>query len=100
MRRIQALVEPQIHRLPGLVDYYLLEVSPDQITSISLFDNKGHADMANGPIDFWLRKALDGCMQGLPEISAGPTNGSNGRQAGTGQGEYQQMDMEPLMGII
>jgi hypothetical protein len=99
-QRIQALVEPQISDLPGFIGHYLLEVSAEQMTSISVFDCKGHADMAIGPTGFWMRDALGDDVLGLPEIIGGQTEAYNGRQADSSQLDCQQMVMEPLMGII
>jgi hypothetical protein len=99
-QRIQALVEPQISNLPGFIGHYLLEVSPEQMTSISIFDCKGHADIASGPTGFWMRDALGDCVLGLPEIIGGQTEVYNGMQTYSSQLDCQQMVMEPLMGII
>ena len=98
-QRIQALVEPRISGLPGFVGYYLLEVRTDRISSISIFDSKGHADMASGPTGFWMRHALDDVILGLPEIIAGQTVVYNG-QACSSQRVHQQVVMDPLMGVF
>ena len=79
--RIQALVAPLIRGLPGFVGYYLLDVSTDQVTSISIFDSKDHADAASGPTGFWMRDALGDYIRGLPEIIAGQTEVHNDRKA-------------------
>jgi len=98
-QRIQALVEPRISGLPGFIGYYLIEVRTDRMISISVFDSKGHADMASGPIGFWMRDTLDGSVLGLPEIIAGKTDVYNG-QACSSQRDRQQMVMDPLMGVF
>ncbi len=72
-RRVQTDLVPLINCLPGFVAYYLLDVSADEVVSVSIFDSKGHADMASGPTNFWTRDLLDGFIQGLPEITAGQT---------------------------
>jgi hypothetical protein len=75
-RRIQMELEPLIRRLPGLIDYYLLEGGTDQLVSISIFDSKGKAEMADGPMGFWvrcLRAALGDCILGQPAIVSGQT---------------------------
>ena len=81
-RRIQAHIEPRISGLPGFIGSYLLEVSADQVTSVSIFDSKGHADIASGPTGFWMRDALGDDVLGLPEIIAGQTAVYNGKEAG------------------
>ena len=99
-RRIQAHVEPRISGLPGFVAYYLLEVSADQVTSVSIFDSKGHADSASGPTSFWMRDALGNDVLGLPEIIAGQTDVYSSVEARSSHSDRQLEDMEPLMGII
>jgi hypothetical protein len=99
-RRIQAQVEPRISGLPGFVGYYLLRGRSDQMTSISLFDSKGHADIASSPIGFWMCDALGDDVLGLPEIIAGQMEVSNDTEARSSQRDRQQEVMEPLMGII
>jgi hypothetical protein len=69
-RRFQTHVMPWIRGLPGFVGSYLLEVSADQVSSISIFDSKGHADLASGPIGFWMRDAVGDSVLGLPERSS------------------------------
>jgi hypothetical protein len=95
-QRIQACVEPRISGLPGFVGFYLLEVRTDRMTSISIFDSKGHADTASG---YWIRDALSDFALGLPEIIAGHTDVYNG-QACSSQRDHQQMAMDPLMGVF
>ena len=99
-RRIQELVEPQISTLPGFVGYYLLEVRTDRMSSVSIFDSKGHADLASGPTGFWMREALGDDVLGLPEIIDGQTDVYNVTQAHSSQRDRQQMVPDPLMGII
>jgi Antibiotic biosynthesis monooxygenase len=98
-QRIQALVEPRISGLPGFVGYYLLEVRTDRMTSISIFESKGHADMAGGPTSFWMRNVLDDSVLGLPEIITGQTDVYKG-QACSSQRDRQQVVMDPLMGVF
>jgi hypothetical protein len=98
-QRIQALVEPRISGLPGFVGFYLLEVRTDRMTTISIFDSKGHADIAGGPSGFWIRDALSDSVLGLPEITAGHTDVYNG-QACSSQRDHQQVAMDPLMGVF
>ena len=98
-QHIQALVEPRISGLQGFVGYYLLEVRTDRITSISIFDSQGHADIASGPTSLWMRDALGDCALGLPEIIAGHTEVYIG-QACSSQRDRQQVIMDPLMGIF
>ncbi len=99
-QRIQVLVEPQISGLPGFISYYLLEVRTDRMASISIFDSKGHADIASGPTGFWMSEALGNDVLGLPEILAGQTEVYNVTQARSSQRDRQQMVPDPLMGII
>ena len=99
-RRIQTHVEPRISSLPGFVGYYLLEVSADQITSVRIFDSKGHADIASGPTSFWMRDALGDDVLGLPEVIAGQTDVYSSVEACSRHRDHQQAVMEPLMGII
>jgi hypothetical protein len=80
-RRIQTQIEPRISELPGFIVSYLLEVSANKVTSVSIFDSKGHADLASGPIGFWMRQALGDYVLGLPEIISGQTEVYNGMQA-------------------
>ncbi len=72
-RRVQTDLVPLISCLPGFVAYYLINVGADEVVSVSIFESKGHADLASGPTDFWTRSFLDGFIQGLPEITAGQT---------------------------
>ena len=99
-RRIQAQVEPRISGLPGFVAFYLLEVSADQMTSVKIFDSKGHADLASGPTSFWMRDALGDDVLGLPEIIAGQTDVYSSVEARSRHSDHQQVVMEPVMGII
>jgi hypothetical protein len=99
-RRIRAHVEPLIRGLPGFVGYYLLEVSADKVTSVSIFDSKGHADIASGPTSFWMRDALGDYGLGLPEIISGQTDVYSSVETRSSHSDCQQEVMEPLMGII
>ncbi len=98
-RRIQADLEPLVSCLPGFVAYYLLDVSTDEVVSISIFDSKGHADIASGPTAFWARDFLDGFILGLPEITVGQTEVYHSMQGRSSQSDCQQVVMEPLMRI-
>ncbi len=69
--RIQEDVEPRISGLPGFIFSSLLEMNADKVTIVSLFDSKGHADLASGPIGFWVRAALGDYILRLPEIISG-----------------------------
>ncbi len=72
-QRLQTEYKPLISRLPGLLDYYLLQGKADQLISISIFDSKGHADLASGLLGFCMRNALGDCMLGQPKIVSGQT---------------------------
>jgi hypothetical protein len=99
-RRFQTYVKPRISGLPGFVASYLLEVSADQVTSVSVFDSKGHADLASGPIGFWMRDALGDAVLGLPEIISGQSEVSRSGGARSRHSDRQQVLMEPWKGII
>ncbi len=68
-RRIQTDLLPLISYLPGLIAFYLLDVSAEEVASVTIFDSKGHADMASGPTAFWMRKALGDDVLGFPTSS-------------------------------
>ena len=76
-QRLQAEYESLIRYMPGLVDYYLLEGNADQVISISIFDSKGHADLASGLLGFCMRKVLGDCILGQPQIVSGQTEGES-----------------------
>ncbi len=99
-RRVQADFEPLVSCLPGFVAYYLLDVSIDEVVSISIFESKGYADIASGPTAFWTRDFLDGFVLGLPEITTGQTEVYHSVQGRSSQSDRQQVVTEPLMGII
>ena len=99
-RRIQTHFEPLISSLPGFVGSYLLEVSTDEVASVSIFDSKGKADIASGPTSFWTRDVLGGILQGLPEIVAGQTAVYSSVLGRSSHSDRQQVVMEPVMGII
>jgi hypothetical protein len=93
-RCIQAEVEPRISCLPGFVGYYLLEVSTDQVVSVSVFDSKGHADIASGPTGFWMRNVLGDYILELPEIVSGQTEVYSSVEARSSRSDCQQVAME------
>ncbi len=70
------------------------------MTSISIFDSKGHADMASGPTGFWMSEALGNEVLGLPEIFAGQTEVYTVTQARSSQRDRKLLVPDPLMGII
>ncbi len=92
-RHIQAHFVPRISCLPGFVGYYLLEVSADQLVSVSIFDSKGKADLASGPTGFWLRRlsaAAGDCILGPPVIVSGQTEGYSRLEARASRSVRQQ----------
>jgi hypothetical protein len=74
-QRIQTDYGPLISQLPGLIGSYLLEGRADQVISLNIFDSKGHADLASGPLGFWMRQVLGDCTVGQPEIVSGQMEG-------------------------
>ena len=70
-QRLQEEYESLTSCLPGLVGYYLLQGSADQVISINLFDSKAHADLASGPLGFCMRKVLGDYILGPPEVVSG-----------------------------
>lgn len=102
-RRIQAEFEPLISRLPGFVGYCLLEVNADQVVSVSTFDSKGHADMASGPMGFWMRRlssATGDSILGQSEIVSGQTEMDSSVEARSSRSVRQQQPQQVAMEII
>ncbi len=89
-QRIQAEYESLISRLLGLVGYYLLQTSADQVISISIFDSKGHADLSSGPLGFCMRKVLGDCILGQPEIVSSQTEVESSEAARISRGIRRQ----------
>ncbi len=104
-QRLQAEYESLISRLPGLIGYYLLQGNADQVISISIFDSKGHADLASGLLGYCMRKVLGDCILGQPQIVSGQTEveSSGAARASRGirrqhppAGGYGALDGDPL----
>jgi hypothetical protein len=89
-QRLQAEYESLISRLPGLVSYCLLWRNAEQVISINIFDSKGHADLSSGPLGFCMRKVLDDCILGRPEIVSGQTEVESTIAARVSRGTRQQ----------
>jgi hypothetical protein len=70
-QHLQEEYESLISRLPVLVGYCLLWRKADQVTSICIFDSKGHADISKGPLGFCMRKVLGDCILGQLEVASG-----------------------------
>ena len=68
---------PHIYRFsPNLAKTIGPKVGTDQLVSISIFDSKGKAALADGPMGFWMRRlsaALSDCILGRPAIVSGQT---------------------------
>jgi hypothetical protein len=92
-QRIQAEYESLISRLPGLVGYYLLLGNADQLISISIFDSKGHADLASGPLGFCIRNALGDCILGQPQIVSGQTEVDSNGEARASRSDRELLGM-------
>ncbi len=60
----------KVEHLPFLFSS-LLEMNDNKVTIVSFFDSKGHADLASGPIGFWVRAALGDYILKVPAIPSG-----------------------------
>jgi hypothetical protein len=70
--KVNETLIPQLSKVPGFKDYYLLETGDGVMSSFSLFDNSVHADEATKVVANWVREEkLESVLPNAPRITDG-----------------------------
>ena len=71
-QRIEEQFVPQMRGVAGYVAYYLIDVGDDEVSSISVFQDRAGAEQANQMASAWTK-------QNLAELVAGPLEARAGQ---------------------
>lgn len=71
IRRVKATFVPSVATVPGFVDFYLVRLENDAISTLSPFDTQAEAEEANTFFANWAKRELASFLQGPPEIAVG-----------------------------
>ncbi len=77
LHRVQAGFVPIISRIPGFIAYDALQVSNDQIVSISVFDTPLGVIESTPRALQWVQENIAGLIEGTPEVLAGQVGASS-----------------------
>jgi hypothetical protein len=62
---------PVVRQMQGFRGYYLLDVGPDVLITISMFDSAGEALASNERAAEWVRTNVLEFTKGMPEVMLG-----------------------------
>ena len=81
-RKVGDSLLPSLSRLPGFVDYYLIDAGEGVLTSIGLFENSSDAHESASIAASWVREQkLESALPNAPKISVGPVIAHESRAA-------------------
>ena len=77
MQRVQEGLVPLLREGPEFLAHYDVEVRPDEVVSISLFETQAGAQASLPRTAHWTREQLTPLLQTFPEITAGHVKASS-----------------------
>ena len=77
MQRVQEGLVPLLREVPEFLAHYDVEVRPDEVVSISLFETQAGAEASLPRTAPWTLEQLTPLLQTFPEITAGHVKASS-----------------------
>jgi hypothetical protein len=62
---------PSLATMSGFVDFYLVSLEHDMVSTISVFETQSGAQEANAFFANWAKQELASLLQGPPELAVG-----------------------------
>lgn len=71
VQRVNATFVPSLVTMPGFVDFYLVRLENDAVSTLSIFETQAEAEEANTFFADWAKRELASFLQVPPEIAVG-----------------------------
>ena len=71
VQRVKDTFVPSVTTMPGFVDFYLVRLEDDVVSTLSIFETQAEAQEANTFFTDWAKRELTSFLQGPPELAVG-----------------------------
>ena len=71
IQRVNDTFVPAVTTMSGFVDFYLVRLDNDTVSTLSIFGTQPEAEAANTFFADWAKRELASLLQGPPEIAVG-----------------------------
>ena len=71
IQRVNGTFVPSLTTMSGFVDFYLVRLDNDAVSTLSIFETQSEAEAANAFFADWAKRELAALLQGPPEITVG-----------------------------
>ena len=71
VQRVNDTFVPSVATMSGFVDFYLVRLENDAVSTLSIFETQSEAEEANTFFADWAKRELASLLQGPPEIAVG-----------------------------
>ena len=71
VQRVNDTFVPSLTTMSGFVDFYLVRMENDTVSTLSVFETQSEAEAANAFFADWAKRELASLLAGPPEIAVG-----------------------------
>jgi heme-degrading monooxygenase HmoA len=71
IQRVNSTFVPSLATMSGFIDFYLVLLEQDAVSTLSVFETQSEAEKANTFFADWAKRELAPLLQGPPEIAVG-----------------------------
>lgn len=71
VQRVNNTFMPAVTSMSGFIDFYLVSLDNDTVSTLSIFETQAEAEAANAFFADWARRELASLLAGPPEIAVG-----------------------------
>ncbi len=71
VQRVNDTFVPSLTTMAGFVDFYLVRLENDAVSTLSIFETQSEAEEANTFFADWAKRELASLLEGPPEIAVG-----------------------------
>lgn len=71
IRRVNTTFVPSVTTMSGFIDFYLVRLDNDTVSTLSIFETQSEAEAANTSFADWAKRELASLLAGPPEIAVG-----------------------------
>ena len=71
VQRVNDTFVPSLSAMSGFLDFYLVRLENDTVSTLSVFETQSEAEAANTFFADWAKRELADLLQGPPEIMVG-----------------------------
>lgn len=71
IQRVKDTFVPAVTTMPGYVDFYLVNLGNDVVSTMSIFETQAEAEAANSFFSSWAKRELTSFLQSPPELALG-----------------------------